>query len=300
MVKRRPALVVLCGLLLTGCGSSAPTVAPTPPPPVAVPVVAPPVAPASVDITGRITDTMTGQPIGTFSQSVPRLPAAVTVAVPGYVTRQTVVTTAAPSVDLFPERGFDLGFYRQLARRTVDAGSPEALRVWSVPSSLAIAVRAGLPAGTAAALEAVARQTIPALTGGRLSVQSWAVVDTPSVDARVIDVELVREPTSNSCGRGELGGRRIWLNVDPSCAWRGHPVYVPLLGHELGHVLGFSHVTTADTLMSGTRIREEGPSALERHHAALAYARPRGNLDIDVDVDPSSSGTRGAALVVVD
>ena len=286
MVASRASWLIGATILLAGCGSSAPTVAPTSVTPVAAPLV---------EIAGQITDTVTGQLVGAFTQSGASLPARVTVSAPGYVTRETWATTSTPSVDLFPERGFDLGFYRQFARRELDnGGRVDPLRVWTAQPG--VALRAGLPAATVAALEAVARQTIPALTGGRLSMQSWAVTGESSSTGTVIDVEMVNEPDGTSCGRAEVGGRRIWLNRAPRCAWRGHPVYVPLLGHELGHVLGFSHVTAADALMSQARIREAGPSEMERYHAALAYARQPGNTDVDVD---PPLGTRGTAVTVV-
>jgi hypothetical protein len=42
----------------------------------------------------------------------------------------------------------------------------------------------------------------------------------------------------------------------------------------------------------------EAPTDLERHHMALAYARPRGNRDIDVDPESASSALRGARMIV--
>jgi hypothetical protein len=60
--------------------------------------------------------------------------------------------------------------------------------------------------------------------------------------------------------------------------------------HEVGHAMGFFHVPHRNSVMypflpgncpSGTL------SAAEKYHAAIAYSRPRGNLD--PDRDPSSN-----------
>jgi hypothetical protein len=63
--------------------------------------------------TGTVTDTMTGRAIANATATLGG--SRVSVAAPGYLTRETRASAAA--VDLIPEAGFDLDFYRQFARQ---------------------------------------------------------------------------------------------------------------------------------------------------------------------------------------
>lgn len=262
-------------LAMSGCADD-PPLGPSPAP-----------SPLRVTITGAITDTVSGSTVGSFTHDVDRLPARLEIAHPAYVTRSAWITGIQPTVDLFPEAGFDLAFYRQLARGTLD-GRMDPLRIRS--SSPAIYLqRTGLSDAMVASLERVARETVSALTGGRLSVTQWET----GTEARAptpgwIAVELYHDP-AGECGRATIGGGDVRLNTDSGCR------LVRSFAHELGHALGFWHVADAAMLMhapSGT----DQPTARERYHAALAYARAQGNTDIDVDFGGSAS----MAVVVAD
>ena len=291
--------VVPVTLLLVGCGSTptAPTHAP------AAPTPAPAQTPTRIAVTGTITSTVSGQAVGAFAQDVDRLPAQVTVSLSGFVTRQTWVRSASPTVDLFPETGFDLGFYRQFARNGLESpGSLSALRVLSQAPAIYLQT-AGLSAATVATLEAITRDVVPAFTGGRLSVTQWVTGNEtrPEQNGWVV-IELIQEENGKACGRALVGtaSGHIWLNTAPRCHWDGHNVDPGTLAHELGHTLGFRHVTINGALMrsdANRTFRAMTPTMVERDHAALAYARQAGNTDVDVDpLTPSQFSTR----VVID
>jgi hypothetical protein len=103
----RAWLALAAPLLLAGCG------VPTSPSPTAP-------SPATQTITIQVTDTVTGAQLDAPTHSVSGLPAQVTLSRDGYISRTTWITTTMATVDLLPEAGFDLDFYRQLARGGLD------------------------------------------------------------------------------------------------------------------------------------------------------------------------------------
>jgi hypothetical protein len=219
------------------------------------------------------------------------------VSAPGYVTRETNATVT--TVDLFPEVGFDLAFYRQLARDGLQ-GSIVPLAVLPQAPMFYVETEGakGFTGQMVSALEKQARQLVPLLTGRRFQVTRWETGPNPRTpEPGWIIVE--RYYQSDACGRATLGALagRIRLNIDsPGCV----AGMASLFAHELGHAFGFSHVDRVGTVMfpgwdhpSAT----DTPTDLERHHMALAYARPRDNRDIDIDPETTIS-TLGTRIVV--
>jgi hypothetical protein len=97
------------------------------------------------------------------------------------------------------------------------------------------------------------------------------------------------------CGRASVGAvaGQIVLHSDNICNLDS------VLAHEIGHALGFFHVSAQGSLMfPQARLSNvnDRPTERERVHAQLAYRRPRGNTDIDVD--PQSSSSVRTAIVV--
>ena len=98
---------------LAACSKGSTPISPSPQP---APAPSAPVTPAPLTVTATLTNTVTGAVIGSSAQTVTSLPAQLTIAQAGYVTRQTWVSGTEPRIDLFPEAGFDLGFFRAFAR----------------------------------------------------------------------------------------------------------------------------------------------------------------------------------------
>jgi hypothetical protein len=278
-------VVVACG------GSSRATVAPNP--------LAPTPGPSGIAIAGTITDTITGATIGSFTQTAASLPIRVTVSAAGYVTRDTMVRSATPTVDLFPERGFDLAFYRQFLRNDFQRGNDPMQPLWvlnEAPSFyLEVEGVKGVSAQVAQRLQEVARRTVPALTGGRFQVSRWETGPTARApQAGWIVIERA-DLGPNVCGRARVGAvdGQIWLHSDNVCNLEG------VLAHEIGHALGFFHVNVQGSLMyPQARLSNinDAPTERERDHASLAYRRPRGSTDIDIDPQ-TASGLRAAMVI---
>jgi hypothetical protein len=263
----RGTWLVGLSLLLAGCGSERSPIGPSP-------------IPSPATFTGSVTDTVTGAPISGFTALVAG--SRLTVSAPGYVTRETRASTT--SVDIIPEAGFDLGFYRELARNAHEApGSLDALRVLAQAPSLYLQ-RAGLSDAHVAALEQAARAIVPALTGGRFQLLAFESGDGLRGEAAGwIIAELVTDQ-AGPCGRSAVGASagHIWLNTIERCRRDGMIIgSTRLLQHELGHSLGFSHVGNPGALMYATT--SGVVTDAERHHAAIAYKRTAGNRDVDVD-----------------
>lgn len=270
------AWLLLSALFLVGCGGSSMPSSPSP-----APTKTPTPAPTPT-FTGSVTDTVSGAPVAGYTATVSG--SRVTISAPGYEPRETALASA--TVDLIPSGPpFDLTFYRQLARDALDEGSPDVLRVRRTPLSLYL-VRGPLSDANVNALESAAREVVPALTGNRLSLAGWQVGNGPAPSG-VIDVHVVAD-AAQPCGLSNSRGdatTNIALNAAAKCNYRGNLVDPSVLAHELGHALGFGHVSADGALMSEVR-HEWGRVVVtdaERYHGAIAYHRTAGNRDIDVD-----------------
>lgn len=256
-------------------------------------------SPSLITIDGMITDTVTGAIIGSFTHTAASLPARVSVSATGYITRETDVRSATPTVDLFPERGFDLGFYRQLARDDLQRGAGPLQPLWvlnEAPSFyLEVEGAKGVATPVGQRLEAVARRTVPSLTGGRFQVTRWETGPTPRAPQPGWIMIERADLGPEVCGRARIGAvaGQIWLHTDNVCNLEG------VFAHEIGHALGFFHVNLEGSLMFPQARRSniaDAATERERHHTHLAYSRPRGNADIDVD--PQAPLTSEAAIVI--
>jgi hypothetical protein len=266
-------LVVVLAMMAFGCGggSSNPTA-----PSVVVPTPAP-TAPSA--FAGRVTDTLTGAPVFGYDATIAG--GRLLVSAPGYVPRDTSASVSA--VDLIPEASFDVEFYRMFARGSLD-GALQPLRVLRQAPSFFMEVEGarGLSQRVAEDLEQVARRVVPQLTGGTFQVTRWETGPSPRPRQNGWIVIERRDLAPGICGTAFVGATagQILLDNDTTCSLLG------VFAHELGHAFGFWHVDVKTSMMSPratTNNVADAPTELERRHAAIAYKRVPGNLDIDVD-----------------
>ena len=267
-------LLIVGVLALAGCGGGNPN-APSPTP---SPSPSPPPT-----FSGTVTNTVSGAPVFGFSATISN--GRLVVSAPGYVTRDT--RAGALTVDLIPEAGFDVAFYRQFARGTLE-DPMQPLRVLPAAPSIYLQTE-GLTAGDVIALEQAARAAVPALSGDRFQVQAWETGATARTPTTGWIVVTVTNDTAQPCGLTNVGASAglVRLNSASRCGFNGRTIDPPLFAHELGHALGFYHVAASGHLMKPRATFAERtsvlPSDLERHHALIAYKRSAGNRDLDVD-----------------
>lgn len=305
--------VLALAFLCSACGSSSPTAATPSPTPTPVPTP----TPSSYTVAGTVTATNGGQALsglsvdlngqqattngaGGFtyaltSGNVARLALSGAGIVPRSLTLNVGSARTAAVGAIALSGGFDLAFYRVFVRNGFEA--PTALEpVRHLTQAPRIYLRTIDEAG--APIDAVTLDTVAAalintagvLTGryglaglergteSREGMTGWLTVKWPT--------------TTDACGRSFVGldGGSIELNYKtPGCGCGASKMRPRTAKHELGHALGFWHTGDPNDLMSGLPVNEcdRSPSAREIAHAAIAYARPVGN--VDPDSDPTSA-----------
>ena len=241
----------------------------------------------------------------------PTSPYPVTISQPGFVSHDVWIAWQAGAranvtLDIIRDTApFSMEFYQQFVRDMYDKsnGSPWANQRWeSAPSFYVRTVdqngRPVEPEVLAVTLDAL-RRAVPGYTAGKYSA---AAIES-GTDVRAgatgwINVDFRRESGPGVvCGRSFVGRNPGTITLyEDVCSCGSVKVPGSVTMHEVGHAMGFFHVSDKNSLMypfDSGGCRAGALSAAESFHAAIAYSRPRQNAD--PDKDPSTFKTFGAS-----
>ena len=210
--------------------------------------------------------------------------------------------------------GFDLDFYRRLVRNVADAPqAPRALQRWTRAPRVYLKTvdEAGrfIDDATLNTVTDALLDDARAWTGGAFGV-SDVVRGTDTREGRSgwLTVKWPNPSNpGNNCGRAQVGVEGGWIELNYlnfACACGASRVGAGIVRHELGHALGFFHTGASSGLMRSTLESDEictgRPSSRERFHAAVAYSRPVGNIDVDDDPATTVQRLGREPIVIVD
>ena len=292
----------------SACGSPpAPSSSATPTPTV-------PSVPTTVTLTGHVTATNGGQPLPAVTASFSSAITATTDAAgtftmrfsPGTVSSLSlsadtilsrtltvaVSTTRSVDVDAIATAGFDLGYYRAIARNGFD--HPEALQLirhWTQAPRIYLRTideaGRGIDPATLDSTAATLINNAGRLTGDHFGLAGMEQgTDQRDGQTGWITVHWTAE-AADYCGRANVGqdGGIIELAYrTPGCGCGTSRIMPRVVKHELGHAMGLYHTSNSSELMYAVVSTCDAPfSEREYQYTKIMYARPVGNRDIDDD-----------------
>jgi len=300
-----PRLAILCIVLFAlSCGGGSPTTptAPTTPVP-APPVPSPP--PPPTGITGVLTDGLSSTRLAGVLVKLDGI-GETTSAADGSFAFAAADPQVERTITLMPS-SIDLPAFNEMFR-----GSGGELHRWAAAPRLVIQRRVlqftSVSASTYTALgtmlsdEEVAtligdlEWALPQLTGGTFSAFAGRDVETADEGASVAvsrsGAVVVARYEGLTAGSGFWGyGRWAWnglgevqmgiMMLDRAFETSGSSFRRSLRAHELGHTLGYTHVTLRESVMQ-SHARHE-PTPWDRDAARLAFQRPPRNRAPDTD-----------------
>jgi hypothetical protein len=240
---------------------------------------------------------------------------------PSVITRQTTVSLPATSltVTLIPS-SFDMASFEEFAR---DFGNGVIIR-WSSPPALVVETSlVGLPSNQNVALAEQTpaseidrlidrlSQALPRLTGSTFtqfaSVRRQTTASGNPISMYTSGAITVVYYTENNgaCGQGGPGivqqtaiTGAVWLKAD--CA--SLSVNSTAAVHELGHALGYGHVSGVPSVMRATGGIDI--TSFDLAAAGIVFRRPPGNRAPDTDpdsfrVNASASRTPGEGVTIL-
>jgi hypothetical protein len=240
----------------------------------------------------------------------------------GVVERQTGLRFPGQEAQLtLIPSSFDLATFDQMCR-----GGSSSLRRWDAPPRLVVidavleftSAGASVFTATSERLTAADRNAITAdlawgltqATGGAFAGFAEVTTESPEAGAPVAffsregSITVARfnglQPATGNWGYGRWAARSsvvvagaVMLDRDFEASRSRY--CRSLRVHELGHALGWDHVTLRTSFMNNSAVIE--PNDFDRDATRLAYLRPPGNQSPDRDPSPFSANFRSFPLV---